>query len=346
VKLLQILRNGYDKFTQIFFKKDSVSFSSNYSQSDVIVENISDDYYEKILETKQDFDDIDMNLMLSFDSDIESNGWKLPGRENSHWWCGTWRANGCPNSKTHEKLGHGNKSYVQQFKKACFRSCCKKCHGRWATRQALAASQRIEIYRKHRGGKLQFLKLSLPIDYDYSDIKKARSHAIAVLKQKGVSGGSLIFCPFQLDHHTRTWKELPCFFVAYFGQSVKSSFEKGWNLSLIAATKSVESIFYSVLQMSGIKKGHSSFVWFGSMSYSKLKLKKPRKSAACCPACNAKLVSLIRQRNNFEPDAWKWGYFDPEEWALADPPTPLISSILSKFHTSRKLLNLIIPNIH
>lgn len=315
---------------------------------DVIVENISDDYYEQILETKKEFSEIDLDLSFNYNSDIEKHGWKTPGQEKPHSWCGEWNAIGCNDHKTHEVLGYGKKTYAQQYRRSCFRASCKTCLLRWATRQSLAAAQRTQIYEKHRGGKLKHLKISLPVNYDYSNIKKVRGDAIKILKEKGVQGGAMIFIPFQLNAKTRVWDELPCFFVAYYGETIESCFVNGWDVSKIFTTKSNESVFFTALRMSGVKKGQHSFVWFGSLSYSKLKLKKPTKKAATCPACNAKLFDLVRLRYNypnttsktgFDPDdAWKTGFFEPNEWKLANPENRLLHSLMSKFRISRKMV--------
>ena len=340
MQFAKIIRIGIDKITKLFSKNKNYKVSQNNFSSDVIVENISDDYYQQFLETKEEFADIDFDISYTYNSDIEKNGWRTPGQENPHWWCGMWRADGCDDVKTHERLGYGKKTYVHQYKRSCFRAGCKKCMHRWATRQSLVAAQRTQIYEKHRrGGKLQYLTIALPLNYDYSDIKKVRGDAIQILKDKGVSGGSIVFCPFELDPKTRMWIDRPLFVVAYYGKTIESGFVDGWDISKIISTKSTEAIFYTILRMSGVKKGTKSFVWFGSLSYSKLKLKKPAKKVHVCPACNAKLFELARQRYNFKPDSWKSGFYDPDEWRLYYPGNRLVYSLLSKFHTSRKLIH-------
>lgn len=83
-------------------------------------------------------------------------------------------------------------------------------------------------------------------------------------------------------------------------------------------------------------------MWFGSLSYSKLKLKKPAKTAMSCPACHSKLHDLIRIQNNFEAGSWKWGFYDPNEWRLVNIEKKFLRQILSKMHISNILLKKII----
>jgi hypothetical protein len=337
VKIGIIINNRISKFKtwfQKFFEKNQEIICF---RKDVIVENISNNYYKQTLDTKEEFDDIDTRLQLTYNSNIESKGWRTPGQEKAHSWCGSWKAHGCPNAKTHQILGYGHTKYVRQYKKSCFRGSCEKCMTRWATRQALAAAERVQIYKNHKGGELKHLKISLPINYDFSDIKKTRKDIIKILKEKGAEGGSIIFCPFELDGQNNTWVEMPYFFVSYYGKVIDENFIKGWSITNKISTKSHEVIFYVVLRMSGMKKGKDSLIWFGALSYSKLKLVKPVRKPNTCPLCDAKLYPLIQLQPNFKPDSWKWGFYDSDYWKLAEPEKRYLELILTTLRIPYKM---------
>ena len=345
MKIGIIVTNGIDRiknWLKKFFEKNQEII---HFKKDVIVENISNDYYEKIIDTKEEFEDIDTMLHLTYNTDIESKGWTLPGQEEAHEWCGEWSAKGCPNAKIHQILGHGHTKYVQQWKKSCFRASCEKCMTRWATRQAIVTAERMQIFEKHKGGELKHLKISLPLEYDFSDIKKTRKEIIKILKEKGALGGSVIFCPFELDNQNKTWVEMPYFFVSYYGKTIEGDFINGWSISNKISSKSPEVIFYAVLRMSGMTKGKDSLTWFGLLSYSKLKLVKPARKAPTCPLCNAKLQELIQVKANFEPDSWKWGCYDSDYWKLADPEKRYLELIMTTLRIPFKIKSTFL-NLH
>lgn len=59
-----------------------------------------------------------------------------------------WQSLGCLNSKQHKKLGKGNRIYLKQFQRSCYRPACKECYPKCIARQANVATQRIKKFKE------------------------------------------------------------------------------------------------------------------------------------------------------------------------------------------------------
>jgi hypothetical protein len=205
-----------------------------------------------------------------------------------------WQTFGCLNSKEHQRLGKGNRIYIKQYQRSCYRSSCKECYLKWISRQANASTKRIEEYE--RISKRQPIHLILntnPNQYHLS-YKELRKRAKIILDTMNFTGGAIIFHPFKFNRNMRRWYYAPHFHLIGFvnrGFIYVSYGKFGWYVKDKGFRHSVFQTFCYLLSHCGIRKGSHSVSWIGSLSYSKLKVEKEPK-ITCCPVCQGKFMEI------------------------------------------------------
>lgn len=216
---------------------------------------------------------------------IEHDGWILPATKEKHYWCGNWQTFGCLNKEAHQNLGKGNRIYIKQFQRSCYRASCEQCYLNWIARQANASTTRINQYGKSR--KPVHLLLSVNSYQYYLTDKELRQRVRKILEIIGFEGGAIIFHPFRFNKKIRCWYYSPHFHVIGFvnrHQICRGYGKFGWYVKDLGWRDSVFQSFCYLLSHCGIKKGVHSVSWIGRLSYSKLKVEKEPKITKC-PVC-------------------------------------------------------------
>jgi len=88
------------------------------------------------------------------------------------------------------------------------------------------------------------------------------------------------------------WYYSPHFHVIGFGwieNTVENYQKNGWVVKNKGFRDSTFATFYYQLSHAGIKKQNHTLVWFGNLSYSKLKVEKEEIERNICSYCHAKL---------------------------------------------------------
>ena len=250
---------------------------------------------------------------------IEYQDWRLPATGDPHCWCGMFMRLACLNATEHERLGKGNRIYLRQFQRSCYRGKCKICYLKWIARQANNATRRVEKYSKDTGKKPIHLILIAPPSQHELPVKLLRQRMSRILEIAEFKGASVIFHPFRFDHNIRRWYAFPHFHLIGFGdkEKIKKSFGKyGWFVKNEGERNSVFQTFCYLLSHAGIRKGSQTTTWFGCLSYSKMpSVKEPKNNK--CPVCGGDFEEVYY----FEvfhpvvpPDRPYEGLVDAEGW--------------------------------
>lgn len=248
---------------------------------------------------------------------IQYDGFRLPATEDAHDWCGLWQTKGCLNEKEHRRLGFKNKIFVKQYQRSCFRAVCKVCFKKWMGRQSNKATRRIEKFENNSENKPKHIILSVP-HWEYNlSVKELRKKSYSILKDLGCIGGTFIFHPFRFDKTQRRWYYSPHFHIVGFLRIRISKICKinGWIIKDVGFRKSIFQTFYYLLSHSGVRRGYHTLIWFGDLSYSKLKLEKEPDSTIC-PLCSQKLVPIYHEgeHSGIPPDEIFEGFVNSGEW--------------------------------
>jgi len=251
---------------------------------------------------------------------IQQNGFCLPGTKEERDFCGLWQTKGCLNEKAHRRLGFGNKIFVKQYQRSCFRAVCKICYRKWMGRQANKATRRIEKYEELTGKNVKHIIVSPPSWLYSKDVKELKKEMYRILKEVGCVGGASLFHPFRFNKETRCWYFAPHFHVMGFGWivgvNVSDVYKKnGWIVKNKGFRDSIFQTFYYQLSHCGIKKHFHSLIWFGDLSYRKLKIEKEPDSNVC-PACDDKLVPIYHDgvHSGIPPEETFEDFVDPFDW--------------------------------
>ncbi len=225
------------------------------------------------------------------------SGWALPGHGSQRPTCGEFRSKGCLGP--HESPFEGY-AYVKRYRLSCDRAECPVCYEKWASKRAHRIARRIEGYRQRFGGKpihvvaspSQALVDTLP----FEQLKKACLNA---LKLAGMRGGVEIFHPWREDRNRR-WFLSPHFHTIGFGwisNSEKVLSETGVLVKNLGIRKSVYATAMYQLSHCGVyvlKPKKHTIIWWGALSYNKLKLPKDSEvERETCPICLGELQRLI-----------------------------------------------------
>jgi len=223
---------------------------------------------------------------------VEQDGWHLPATKEAHDWCGKWSTIGCLNVIAHKNTEAHGKGYVKTFQRSCYRPDCEICYKKWMPRESNKATKRIEKYEKKSGHHAKHIIVSPPHWLHYKSKKMLAKESYRILKEIGCIGGTSIFHPFRYNKELKSWYYSPHFHVIGFGwiERVTENYNKnGWFVKNKGFRDSTFATFYYQLSHAGIKKHYHTLVWFGDLSYSKLKVEKEESEANICPYCNAKL---------------------------------------------------------
>ena len=236
---------------------------------------------------------------------MNDDGWRLIGTKKEYSWCGNWASEGCLDSRTHRKNGHGSTIFVRQYKRGCFRRDCKVCHVRWLTRQAHAAHAKISKYSKLYDGTPRHIRIYAGT-YDKQKISD-------ITNEIGCQGGVVIYSHFERVGFRFIIN--PHYDVITFGRITVGNIEKRYGCRIISCNmQTVLENLMLILADTSLRDKHYTFIWFGCMSYSKLKLSKPVKPPVGCPLCGKKLVNVCPARNTkVYPGVWQ-GKFRNKSW--------------------------------
>lgn len=245
--------------------------------------------------------DIDDYKQLTNWDEVEFDGWKLPGTDDAHYWCGQFVTMGCLNSDHPKHKECGGKVYVRRYQRHCYRKNCNKCYKRWIARQANTATKRVEEYQKQTGAAVTHVVLSISQNDSRASIKKLKQKARMILKEIGITSFALIFHPFR--RKGLQWYASPHFHVIGtgkipFGKIQKAFWKYGWFIKEKGNRNSVFSTFYYLMAHAGVKKGVHTLSWGGSLSYSKLRVPKTKKQNKC-PLCEEPLVEIIHEDGGY-----------------------------------------------
>lgn len=223
---------------------------------------------------------------------IKYGKFKLPATRSKYSWCGIWIILGCLNYKLHQMLGKGNRVYIKQYKRSCYRSSCEICFVKWIAREAERARRRIEKYAKiHHGIEPIHLMLLPPPSQFYLPYEKLKERMMKILDIAEWKGGAIIFHPFKLRGN---WYVAPHFHLVGYGSTTKlrKAYGKyGWYLKDAGKRESVFGTFCYLLYHCGIKDGKHSVIWIGELSYRKFQVEK-EKIISCCPICEGKFAPI------------------------------------------------------
>jgi len=255
---------------------------------------------------------------------IEQDGWHLPATKDAHDWCGQWSTMGCLNVKAHKNTEAHGKGFVKTFQRSCYRADCETCYKKWMARESNKSTRRIEKYEKLSGKKAKHIIISVPKWLYYKPKKELAKESYKILKDIGCIGGTTIFHPFRYKKELRQWYYSPHFHVIGFGwiECVTENYQRnGWVVKNKGFRDSTFATIYYQLSHAGIKKNNHTLVWFGDLSYSKLKVEKEEIEANICPYCKAKL----RQVESYglfyckPPDVEIELLVDLEGWRYVEP---------------------------
>ena len=254
---------------------------------------------------------------------IENDGWHLPATIEPKDDCGKWLTKGCLNVSAHKNSEWAGRVFIKTFQKSCYRASCEKCYRKWMARESNKATRRIEKYEKLSGEPAKHVIISPPKWLHEKPIRELRKIAYKILKKVNCVGGTLIYHPFRYDKSFKQWHFSPHFHVIGFGwiSHVEEIYNKdGWIVKNKGVRESTFATFYYQLSHAGIKKGYHTLTWFGSLSYSKLKVEEEPNSDEC-PVCKAKLRPVFYYGLfGWEPPPEIAGeyWLEPEGWRILD----------------------------
>jgi len=237
---------------------------------------------------------VDEYQFMSNWNDIEHDGWRLIATSKKHYWCGLWQTFGCLNHKEHQRLGKGNRVYVKQYQRSCYRPLCKECYPKWIVRQANVSTRRIEKFQEKSKRKSIHLLLSVNSNQYFLSFKEMKKIVRKILQIISFSGEAIIFHPFRFNKKTRLWYYAPHFHVVGFGYRIlihKGYGKFGWLVKDLDERKSVFQTFCYLLSHCGVKEKIHTVSWGGSLSYSKLKIEKEPRITKC-PVCGGEFVPI------------------------------------------------------
>jgi len=263
----------------------------------------------------------DHQLGTNWDN-IEHDGWRLPCIKEPHNWCGIWKTEGCLNRKEHEKLGKGNRVYVKNYQRSCYRGSCKMCYRKWIAREANKATRRIDTYSDLSKQKPIHVLLSVPPAQYELPVKLLRKKMNEIIKNIKLDGALVIFHPFKFRDKIRQFYYAPHFHLVGFGymQGISDAFSKyGWFIKFLGVRNSVFQTISYLMSHCGIKKHYHTVTWIGRLSYSKLKIEK-EPPLTHCPVCGAKFVEIYCDGMDpvVPPDKMFEGLVDSTDWKLVE----------------------------
>lgn len=185
------------------------------------------------------------------------------------------------------------------IEKQCARRRCPLCYESWMNREANSMTRRITKMMQISHRKVSHVDISLPKSMYQLSIKQINKKIKPILKKAGILGGSKVLHPFRF-HDKKSWVPYvsPHFHLICFGWILNTAeiHEKtGIIINKISTLYNETDVFRTSkyqLTHCGIKDGKDAVVYFGSISYSKLKVEKEEKESVTCPYCPLELVHL------------------------------------------------------
>ena len=258
---------------------------------------------------------------------IEYDGWHLPATEEPKEDCGKWLTKGCLDYLEHENCNHGKEHYgkvfVKSFQKSCYRAACMTCCKKWLARESNKSKRRIEKYEKKSKKNVKHIILSVPRWEHYTPKKDLAKKAYKILKEISCIGGCIVFHSFRYNRDVKEWYYSPHFHVLGFGwiENVVACYQKkGWVVKNKGTRESTFATIYYILSHAGIKKHNHSLIWFGDLSYSKLKVEKEPEINQC-PCCSAKMVLVFHYGLGGwmpPPETEFECWCDPDSWHIVE----------------------------
>jgi hypothetical protein len=254
---------------------------------------------------------------------IQYDNWHLPGTDDKKEDCGKWLTKGCLNVEAHSKSEYKGKIYIKTFQKSCYRADCEICYKKWMAREANKSTRRIEKYEKLSGKNVKHIIVSVPLWLHYTPKKELAKQSYKILKEIGCIGGATVFHPFRYRKECKEWYYSPHFHVLGFGwiEKTAENYQKnGWVVKNKGTRDSTFATVYYQLSHAGIKKRHHTLVWFGDLSYSKLKMEEEPENGVC-PICKGEL-RLVYHYGLYgydpPPETEVELFVDPEGWHIVE----------------------------
>lgn len=245
---------------------------------------------------------------------------------------------------------------VFKTRRSCGRSQCPECFEKWASMEAHRAMHRFDHFATNR--RLIHVVISVSqYDMEHLGYKDLRSKMYEIAKEVGISGGLAIIHPFRnlcrvcnkSKHDCKCgamqslyWYISPHFHLLCYGwvkgDKVGESYARtGWTVMNLGVRQSpMHTIFYQLShagvnhqeeneyrEVAGeaVRDGKkATIVWFGDMSYNKLKIPKFEGDKICCPLCGEQATDVQYGGDQSNLDALKegeWSYLDPGGWSYA-----------------------------
>lgn len=242
--------------------------------------------------------------------------------------CGTYVTLGCLNVGKHvgtDLLGRDltGKAVLKRVKISCFRPDCPVCSHDWAVREARRVQKRLEAFG-FRGRKLKPIHVTVSVpSTDYSlNLDDLRLKARKSLKAVGFLGGILIYHPKRFDQFG-LWYFSPHFHALGYGwisDTRKNYIESGFVVKNLGIRKTVGGTAWYQLSHAGFLGGRKHIaVWFGLLSYNKLKVQKEVKKYHVCPVCGDRLHRVFRIGGDLLPPSNGDFVFDSaDNWQIVD----------------------------
>jgi len=249
---------------------------------------------------------------------VEWDGWHMTGYDEPLQNCNQWGWRGCLNHKHHE-----NKMIeAQSYKMKCVRSSCGLCYGSWIARETSKAYKRIQKFDTWYAGrdKMKHVIVSVPRWEQGKSLEELRKDMRKLCKRAGLRGGLDVVHPFRCKDSK--WFFSPHFHVLAYGwvKGTENIFkEKGWVIKNLGLRKSIKGTISYILSHAGIKKRRHTLIWWGELSYRKLKLEEDEKDEQkhCCTLCGAVYRPLIFFKDGFclkPPSTEAIIFDDPYGW--------------------------------
>lgn len=200
------------------------------------------------------------------------------------------------------------KDEIEFYKASCGRLSCPTCYEKVCGKLALKIEHRMNAF-KLKGRELKAVHVVVSpseIDIDMLKFPSLRKKAYHMSMKCGILGGSIIFHPFRryseddfkedlergFDYQVApaAWYLSPHFHIIGYGwiQHTKENFERsGWIVKNLGVRKSIRATAHYQLSHCGISPRFHSVVWFGALSYGKLKCGKLPPEEHVCSLCGS-----------------------------------------------------------
>jgi hypothetical protein len=229
---------------------------------------------------------------------LVGNGESLEG-------CGRWMWRGC--------LEHKDVDVAKAYNASCGRLACPVCYEKACGKKAVRIEHRVLSFGlKNRNLRPTHVAVSpSELDVQTLSFNALRRRAEEIAMACGVLGGCIVFHPFRRYNEDDfvediqqgfDWKEAPaCWYVsAHFHiigygwiRGTKENFEAtGWIVKNLRVRKSVRSTAHYILSHCGINDRFHTVVWFGVLSYNKLKVGKLPDQEHLCPFCGQDMKKI------------------------------------------------------